>query len=65
MTRHDYEEIARGLRIYREDIEAEHAGTMLARHKLDTVDDVVEILVDIFRQDNPRFLADRFRQACR
>lgn len=65
MTRKDYEAIASALRVYREDVTREHANTMLARHKLDTVDDVVEILVDIFTEENPRFTPDRFRQASR
>ena len=38
---------------------------METRHRLDTMDDVVEILVDIFTEDNPRFTPQRFRQACR
>ena len=64
MTRKDYERIASALRSYREEMEATGA-TMETRHRLDTMDDVVEILVDIFTEDNPRFTPQRFRQACR
>jgi hypothetical protein len=65
MTRKDYEAIAAALREYREDLRREHASTMLGRHKLDTVEDVTEILAEIFAADNPRFLRDRFTQAAR
>lgn len=65
MTRKDYEAIASALRAYREAITEYHAATMLARHKLDAVDDIAEILGDIFAADNPRFQAARFRQATR
>lgn len=64
MTRKDYEAIASALREYREDITATGA-TMANRHRLDTLDDVVEILVDIFTVDNPRFTPNRFREASR
>jgi hypothetical protein len=64
MTRKDYEAIAKALRTYSEDIEATGA-TMETRHRLDTMDDVVEILVDIFTEDNPAFNPARFREACR
>lgn len=64
MTRKDYEAIAQAIRTYREDIESTGA-TMAARYRLDTIDDIVEILVDFFTEDNPRFTPDRFRQATR
>jgi hypothetical protein len=64
MTRKDYEAVAKALRTYTEDIETTGA-TMDTRIRLDTLDDVVEILVDIFTEDNPAFLPARFRQACR
>jgi hypothetical protein len=64
VTRKDYERIAQALREYRQETEKTGA-TMETRHKLDTVDSVVEILVDIFTEDNPRFTPNRFRQACR
>jgi hypothetical protein len=64
MTRKNYEAIAKALRGYREDTESTGA-TMETRHRLDTMDDVVEILVDIFREDNSAFNPARFRQACR
>jgi len=62
MTRKDYEAIASRLRDYRSEIENSGA-TMASRHRLDTLDDVVEILVDIFTEDNPRFTPNRFRKA--
>jgi hypothetical protein len=64
VTRKDYERIAQALREYRQETEKTGA-TMETRHKLDTVDSVVEILVNIFTEDNPRFTPNRFRQACR
>ena len=64
MTRKDYEAIASRLREYREEVENSGA-TMANRHRLDTIDDIVEILVDFFAEDNPRFTPDRFRQATR
>ena len=63
MTRKDYEAIASRLREYREGLESDptsHLGT-----RLDTIDDIVEILVDFFTEDNPRFTPNRFRQATR
>ena len=65
MTRKDYEAIADALRTYREDIKTEHADTMTGRHRLDTLEDVVTILSDIFEAENPRFQAGRFWQATR
>jgi hypothetical protein len=64
VTRKDYERIAEALRSYNEKV-YEAGATMETRHRLDTLDDVVEILVDIFTEDNPRFTPTRFRQACR
>jgi hypothetical protein len=64
MTKKDYERIASALRSYREEIEATGA-TMETRNRLDTMDDVVEILTDVFTELNPRFTPHRFRQACR
>jgi hypothetical protein len=64
MTRKDYEAIASRLREYREEVENSGA-TMANRYTLDTLDDVVEILVDFFTEDNPRFTPNRFRQATR
>jgi hypothetical protein len=63
MTRKDYERIASALRSYREEIEA--TGTTNTPLACAIIDDVVEILVDIFTEDNPRFTPTRFRQACR
>lgn len=65
MTRKDYEAIALALHAYRNDIRREHADTMTGRHRLDTLDDVSEILADIFAADNPRFIRERFTQATR
>lgn len=65
MTRQDYEAIALALHAYRNDIRREHGDTILGRHQLDTLDDVTEILADIFAEDNPRFVRERFTQAAR
>jgi hypothetical protein len=64
MYRKDYEAIAKALRTYTEDIEATGA-TMDTRIRLDTLEDVVEILAEVFEADNPAFQPARFRQACR
>lgn len=61
MTRKDYEAIAVALRTYREDILRSTAPAV----RLDTLDDVTEILAEIFAADNPRFVRDRFTQAAR
>jgi hypothetical protein len=59
MTRKDYEAIASRLREYRKDLD----GHPQRPPRQDTLDDIVEILVDFFTEDNPRFTADRFRKA--
>jgi hypothetical protein len=61
MTRKDYEAIASRLREYREDLDMHPQRAQ----RQDTLDDVVEILVDFFTEDNPRFTPDRFRKATR
>jgi hypothetical protein len=60
MTRKDYEAIASRLREYRSDTVGNPAHGCPA-----TLDDIVEILVDFFTEDNPRFTPDRFRKATR
>lgn len=64
MTRKDYEAIAAALRAYREDILL-HPARVAVVARLDTLDDVTEILAEIFAADNPRFLRERFTQAAR
>ncbi len=64
VTRKDYERIAKALLDYRQETEKTGA-TMAARHQLDTIDNVVELLVGVFIEDNPRFAPNRFREACR
>lgn len=64
MTRKDYEAIASEISKYREEITATGA-TMANRYRLDTIDDMVEILVEKFQAENPRFDGDRFRMATR
>ena len=65
MTRKDYEAIASRLREYREELDANPTTLGAGMIRRDTLDDVVEILVDLFTEDNPRFTPNRFRQACR
>ena len=65
VTRKDYERIASALRSYSEEIEANPSTLGAGIIRRDTIDDIVEMLVDIFTEDNPRFTPQRFRQACR
>lgn len=64
MTPKEYEAIAQALRTYNEEVEATGA-TMETRHRLDTIEDIVEALAEVFTAENPAFNAHRFRQACR
>jgi hypothetical protein len=57
MTRKDYEAVAIAISKYCDETES--------AMRLDTVEDIVEILAEIFATDNPRFNTDKFRQACR
>jgi hypothetical protein len=58
MTRKDYEAIASQLRAYRTNTEGNPAHGCPA-----TISDIVEILSSVFATDNPRFNADKFREA--
>jgi hypothetical protein len=58
MTRKDYEAIASRLKDYRKDTEGNPAHGCPA-----TINDIVEILVDLFTEENPRFLPNKFREA--
>lgn len=64
MTRKDYEAIAKSLNEYRKNTEQTDGGTMVGRHKLNTIEDVVEILSELFQAENPNFQANRFYFAC-
>lgn len=64
MTRKDYEAIARVLNQYRKDTESTEGGTMVGRHKLNTIGDVVDILSDLFTEEYPNFQRNRFYFAC-
>jgi hypothetical protein len=61
MTRKDYETIAKGLNEYRSYM---RATTQENRIRKDTLDDVVDILCEVFGKGNAMFSSDRFRSAC-
>jgi hypothetical protein len=63
MTRKHYEKVAQALREYHEEIAKEFREDWAAT-KLDTLEDIADILADIFAADNDRFDAARFKAAC-
>jgi hypothetical protein len=64
MTRKDYEAIASRLKDYRKNTRALFPDYAEAKpHKLQAIDEIVEILSSVFATDNPRFDADKFRKA--
>jgi hypothetical protein len=63
MTRKHYEKVAQALREYHQEIAAEFRGEWAAT-KIDTLDDIADILADIFAADNDRFDTARFKSAC-
>lgn len=65
MTRKHYEKVAQAFREYHEEIVKEYGdGAAWTSTKLDTLDDIAEILAEIFQADNDRFDAARFKAAC-
>jgi hypothetical protein len=64
MTRKHYEKVAEYLRAYHKEIANGSHGGYDINARLSTLEDVVEILGDIFYQDNPRFDLARFASAC-
>jgi hypothetical protein len=52
MTRKDYVETANILKLYKDDLPQ------------DRFEDLVLDFASMFQEDNPRFLADKFQQAC-
>ena len=65
MTRKHYEKVAKALRDYH--LEIVHGlgeSHQQTNGKLDTVQDIGNILADIFQADNPRFDRGRFLSAC-
>ena len=65
MTRKDYEAVAKALRTYTEEVEANPSPLGAGIIRRDTRADIVEVLAEVFEADNPNFSADKFRQACR
>ena len=63
MTRKDYEAIASEIRNYLALPDLQPA-TMENRTRRDTVDDIIDILADVFANDNERFDRSRFVGAC-
>ena len=65
MTRKHYEKVAQAFRDYHLEIVRECGdGESLTNAKLDTVQNIGDILADIFQADNPRFDRGRFLSAC-
>ena len=65
MTRKHYEQVAQALREYHLEVVHEWGdGREMTNAKLDTVEDIGNILADIFGADNPRFDRGRFLSAC-
>ena len=65
MTRKDYEAIAKALRDYTEEVSANPSTLGAGMIRRDTLDDIIEVLSEVFVTDNPNFNATKFRQACR
>ena len=65
MTRKDYEAIAKALRDYTEEVFANPSTLGAGMIRKDTLDDIIEVLSEVFVTDNPNFNATKFRQACR
>jgi hypothetical protein len=63
MTRKHYEKVAQAFREYHLEIVKEFRGDWAAT-KIDTLDDIADILADIFAADNDRFNTARFKAAC-
>ena len=64
MTRKHYEKVAKELRAYHLELVTEFGGSVLVNTKLDTIEDIKNILADIFQADNPNFDRSRFASAC-
>lgn len=64
MTRKHYEKVAKGLRDYRIELLKEYGGSVLVNTKIDTIEDIAQILADIFQGDNELFDSNRFLGAC-
>jgi hypothetical protein len=63
MTRKDYEAVARSIRDYLSLPDLAPA-TQENRIRKNTIDDVIDILSEVFEADNRAFDASRFRSAC-
>jgi len=64
MTRKHYEKVAEQFRAYHLEIANGNHGSSDINTRLDVLEDITEILADIFKEDNPRFDAVRFASAC-
>ena len=63
MTRKDYEAVARSIRDYLSLPDLAPA-TQENRIRKNTVDDIIDILADVFESENRAFDPSRFRSAC-
>jgi hypothetical protein len=63
MTRQDYEAVAKAIRNYLDEPDLK-AHTQENRIRRDTVDDILDVLADVFKADNKSFDACRFISAC-
>ncbi len=65
MTRKDYEKIAREIRNYYTETRSlfpDYAESK--KHKIEAIEDMAQILADIFQGDNELFDSNRFLGAC-
>ena len=63
MTRKDYEAVARSIRDYLSLPDLAPA-TQENRIRKNTIDDVIDILSEVFESENSSFDSSRFRSAC-
>lgn len=64
MTRKHYEKVAKELRAYHEEIIGGEWSSDSIATRLATLEEVTDILADIFKEDNPNFDRARFASAC-
>lgn len=64
MTRKDYEAIASAILSVRGNIEARNLDVVRLSSEWGITNEIIDKLVTVFANDNPRFQADKFREAC-
>ena len=65
MTRKHYEKVAKALREYRTEVVQEFGtNTEWTNTKIEVMEDIAQILADIFQGDNELFDSNKFLSAC-